>query len=1376
MSRRVLAVVATCFFLLAMLLPGTALAAQPQQNRFKQVDTKVDQKLTPFLKQSAKTVSVILEMSGKPVALTQAEAGHRLSTSAAAAARAPLKAAQDRIIPRIKALGGTIVGQMQTAYNGIHVRIAASRVTQLARLAGVVKVHRAPVFSRDNVNSVPYIGAPSVWEDTGATGAGIKIGDIDTGLDFYHANFGGTGVVADYTYGFAHSTAFPALNADLSQAFPSTKVAGGWDFVGDAYDADTNPFPVPDPNPLDCPATSESVGHGSHTAGTAAGFGVLSNGATYTGSYDASTLSGNSFRIGPGVAPEATLYAYRVFGCQGTTDVVVEAIDRAVLDGMDVINMSLGSPFGLGDSPDAVASDNAAAAGTVVATSSGNEGPGAYMTGSPGVASRAINTAAVDAFPRVPQALVNLPTPQADWVGNNMNGATLPLTDNLSLLDNGAGGLALGCSQADYNNAVDDVSGTIVAVKRGVCAFVDKGALAQANGAVGIIVVNRDDTPVGDLPVYIGPVPNFSIPMVGVAKEAQPDIIASDGASITLSDNGTVANPTYQDTASFSSGGPRSGDSLFKPDLSAPGVSVTSTQAGSGNLGETLSGTSMASPHTAGSAALVLQTHPGWTNMATRVDKVKAALMGTADASTAKILAYDPRIDGAGMIDLPKAANAVTYATTTDHNESLSYGYQPTNGELDQTKSFTIWNDSGSPVDYDLASQFVGSDRGALIDIPPSVTVPAHGSVTVDATLVIDATSVANLPTADMFGSGGAGPGLVTSLSGAVVATPTDGATGVHTLRVPFLVVPRGLSEVAAQPHSPFQNHDGISTAGSALTNPGIHEGTADVYAWGLSDPSDPGLGSNDLRAAGVEAFPLPDTASTTKVAAADQQVVFAVNVWNRWSNAATSQIEVAIDTNRDGDPDFYLFAQDLGDTLAGDFNGQLAVFTTDADFNILDIWFADAPMNGSVAELPTLASDLGLTPTSGPFEYQIADFSLDDGSLDFFDGVARFDPYHPAVSNGDFISLAGQLPILAPKPKVAAGTTNLALTLDQELFAHAPAMGWMVVTLDDPNGDQQADLIPVGKVAARLFGADRYGTAAAISSHTFAPGVPFAYVASGTDFPDGLAAGPAAASMGGPVLLVPPAGPIPQSIKDELTRLKPNKIIVVGGPSAVSDAVKTALQPYQVGLGSVQRIAGSDRYATAAQISAFAFPTPFTAGNGTVFVATGANFPDALAAGPAAAHKGGPLLLVPGTGALPSSVTAELTRLKPNKIIVVGSSSVISSAEMTALDAFDTGGGVSRLFGPDRYGTAAAISQAIFDPGVPAAYIATGLNFPDALAGSAAAGFVGGPILLVQTNEVPIATANELQRLEPDQIYVLGSSSVVTDQVANGIGPFIAP
>ncbi len=191
-----------------------------------------------------------------------------------------------------------------------------------------------------------------------------------------------------------------------------------------------------------------------------------------------------------------------------------------------------------------------------------------------------------------------------------------------------------------------------------------------------------------------------------------------------------------------------------------------------------------------------------------------------------------------------------------------------------------------------------------------------------------------------------------------------------------------------------------------------------------------------------------------------------------------------------------------------------------------------------------------------------------------------------------------------------------------------------------------------------------------------------------------------------------------------------------------------------------VTRLSGADRYATAAAISA----ATFKPGVPVVYLATGLNFPDALAGAAAAGVTGGPLLLVGST--LPPATAAELARLKPARIVILGAPAVVSAAVATKAKTY-TPGTVTRLSGADRYATAAAISAATFKPGVPVVYLATGLNFPDALAGAAAAGVTGGPLLLVGST-LPPATAAELARLKPARIVILGAPAVVSAAVAS--------
>lgn len=292
-----------------------------------------------------------------------------------------------------------------------------------------------------------------------------------------------------------------------------------------------------------------------------------------------------------------------------------------------------------------------------------------------------------------------------------------------------------------------------------------------------------------------------------------------------------------------------------------------------------------------------------------------------------------------------------------------------------------------------------------------------------------------------------------------------------------------------------------------------------------------------------------------------------------------------------------------------------------------------------------------------------------------------------------------------------------------------------------------------------RLAGADRYGTAAAISAASYPAGVPVAYVATGADYPDALAAGPAASRAGGPVLLVT-ASRIPASTVQELQRLRPARIVVLGGPVAVSDGVLAALIPYAGG-GGVQRLAGSDRYATAAAVSAATFP----AGVPVAYVATGTAFPDALTGGVAAGREGGPLLLVQ-PNQLPAVTAGELSRLRPGRIVVLGGTGAVSDGVLAALQPYAIGGGVTRLAGVDRYETAIAISRATTPGPVGTVYIATGRGFADGLAGSPPAARGGVPLLIVNPAGLAPSVAEELRRLNPSRIVVLGGPGAVPDAV----------
>jgi subtilisin family serine protease len=289
-----------------------------------------------------------------------------------------------------------------------------------------------------------------------------------------------------------------------------------------------------------------------------------------------------------------------------------------------------------------------------------------------------------------------------------------------------------------------------------------------------------------------------------------------------------------------------------------------------------------------------------------------------------------------------------------------------------------------------------------------------------------------------------------------------------------------------------------------------------------------------------------------------------------------------------------------------------------------------------------------------------------------------------------------------------------------------------------------------------RLSGADRYATAAKVAD-SFAPGVAVAYVASGEQFPDALAGAALAGSQGAPVLLTGPRA-LPTVTAAALSRLQPQRIVVLGGSGAVSSAVAKQLAGYAP---KVSRLSGDDRYSTAASIAQTMMSGLST---DTVYVASGTSFPDALAGAALAGSTGQPVLLT-SPGSLSTPTATWLSTHRPGRIVVLGGAAAVSDAVRDRLGDY-TDGSVTRLAGADRYATAAAVA-ARFTAGGEHAYVASGLGFPDALAGAALAGTQGAPVLLTAPTSVPPSIRTALGRLHPQSVTVLGGTSVISSATA---------
>lgn len=305
----------------------------------------------------------------------------------------------------------------------------------------------------------------------------------------------------------------------------------------------------------------------------------------------------------------------------------------------------------------------------------------------------------------------------------------------------------------------------------------------------------------------------------------------------------------------------------------------------------------------------------------------------------------------------------------------------------------------------------------------------------------------------------------------------------------------------------------------------------------------------------------------------------------------------------------------------------------------------------------------------------------------------------------------------------------------------------------------------PVVDLAAaspeRLAGDDRYGTAAAISAQ-FEPGVPVVYLATGRGFPDALSAAAAAATLGGPLLITEPTS-IPAAIAAELERLDPALVVLVGGPAVVSTGVEQAVRDL-LPSADIVRNQGADRYATSREIARSAFAPGSTR---IAYIATGRNFPDALAASAAAGADGAPVILVDGAaGALDSATRALLVELDVQRVFIAGGTGVVSQGIENGLRSLLGTTDVRRLAGDDRYLTAVAINDARFDI-EPTVFLATGRDFPDALAGAALAGITGSPLYVVPGTCVPTAVLDGMARHGATQFVKFGGPGVLTAGVA---------
>lgn len=951
-------------------------------------------------------ISVIVELKAAPVAVEKAKAGGELSEAKESDIREAIEDTQEDLKKEIGALGGVVETQMQSAYNGMRVTIDRSRLAELQGLPEIKEIHAVPVRERANHVAVPAAGVPAVWQGGAAggfTGKGVKVAVVDSGIDYTHATFGGDGT----------PEAYEAAAAADEPTF-TNRVKGGYDFAGDGYNG--NNAPQPDKNPLDC----ASNGHGTHVAGTVGGSGVLEDGSTYDGPYDENTHS-NSFRVGPGVAPEADLYAVRVFGCGGGTGLVTEAIDWAVANDMDVVNLSLGSNFGRTTDTDAVAASNAAAAGIVVVAAAGNSGPAPYLSGAPAVGTGVITVAANDPLKNFPAARITVEGNTVTAI--NANGHKLLESGPIHVMKKDDGSIADGCDRDEWTKVPHS---HVVVVARGNCARVLKAINGQRFGALAVVMVSDSDT----LPPYEGLITRnpetgetwrVRIPFLGVTQSDGATLVAADGKTATFTET-TVENPGYGKFGDFSSSGPRSGDSAVRPSVTAPGVNIQSALVGAGTRGEVNSGTSMAAPYASGVAALTVQAHPEWNSQ-----EITASLVTTADADRVP----DHRFSrGGGMVDPLDAVHTQLYAYGDTHEVNgtavrepvLAFGFAEFPDSYEATRTVTLVNKGAETKTFKVSiNQSKVSVPAEVTPAQTEVTVPAKGQIEVPVTLKVQAkdvaSSIARFNDLNFL-----------EVSGTVHFEDADG----QHLDIAYLLVPRSLSTVQAAT-TPVDD----DTVELGFTNEKGRDAFTALYTWGLQDPDD----IADVDDVGQ------DIASVGVSAAGDETLMnlsFAINSSSRWSSPASLRFNVNIDNDNDGTDDFQVISIDSGLVREKQINGRPEVFV--ADLRTRQVYAANAealaPTDSSTVVLQVNAKQVGVT---GKFTYKASAINLLDPSAeDVTEGSAVYNPLAKPFEDGKFfLAQVGQ---------------SKSFQLDRgAAYEDQKPLGYMAIVFDNASGRTEA-------------------------------------------------------------------------------------------------------------------------------------------------------------------------------------------------------------------------------------------------------------------------------------------------------------------------------
>ena len=705
-------------------------------------------------------------------------------------------------------------------------------------------------------NSSKFIGAEKL-NLAGLTGKGIKVGVLDTGIDYTHAMFKGVGT----------AEAFKAIDpAKETLAFPNEKVRGGIDLVGTVYDSASPDFfhrvPKPDLNPID------EGGHGTHVAGTVAGIG--DNVTSYNG-----------------MAPDADLYAIKVFGADGSTSdmVVIAGLeysadpngDGDLRDQLDIVNLSLGSGYGNPKILYAEAVKNLARGGTVSVISAGNSGAKDYIVGAPGTSTEALSVAAsIDDGDHNWHFTASIVKAGAEELAVETIEAAS--TQKVSESDVIGDLVHLGTAAADLTEEqMAAVKGKVALIDRGVVTFNDKVKRAADAGAIGVVVANNQE----GAAFTMGTTDKFDIPAIMITKEVgvkvKAALAAGQSASIQFKTDKTIEKPELIDTLTgFSSKGPRSIDGFLKPEISAPGSDIISADMGQGAGVVKLSGTSMAAPHMAGVLALVKQSFKNREIEVSALD-LKHVSMGTAKTIGDTAGRYAVTRQGSGRIQADVAALSEIIA----EEPSVSFG--EINIEAKKAVKSVLHLKNVGTEDKAVSIEFVGNEFVTLTNAQ-AVTLKAGESTAVKLSFTLDATKMKDA--------------YVREMDGWVLVK----ADGKELYRVPVLAVAHKLSAITSKGLTVLSSANDAEGSAAELTlkNESVNAGEALLFNLLAKDERKPLSPSYmnadcDLQAVGYRIVEKETEAGK------EQFVEFGVKVYKPMTTWNSCDISILVDSDKDG-------------------------------------------------------------------------------------------------------------------------------------------------------------------------------------------------------------------------------------------------------------------------------------------------------------------------------------------------------------------------------------------------------------------------------------------------------------------------------------------